>query len=452
MGLRWRQVGAKETPTINRTLLKLRILPNPVVRSGNSGWEMVELLRSALSPLFLGLSKMMDVRKNTRKSCCAPLACRWFAVLWFLSLACTSLAQSDLRIKDLCRLKGQEENVLQGLGLVVGLKGTGDGDVKPMTRALVQSMQKMGGQLSSDLQGRLAEKEMANAKNVALVFVEVTIPPTGVQQGDKLNCRINAIGAKSLEGGSLMLTPLLGPRADRPIVFALASGPISLEDPKLPTAGKVVQGCKMEMTVANEFVAGNRITLIVDPSHRSIETSQLIEDAINSFHKKGASINSPGSSSSISSRVDTSDLARAIDQTTIEVAVPSFYKDRPVAFVSLILDLQLLGHHNRKRVYIQEREEVVIIGEDVTIAPVAISHKNLTISARSSQGTSNGFVPVSSQDGNLTGSGSAGAKGRPTLKNLNDALNTLNVPTSDIIEIIKALKSQGNLYGELVIE
>jgi flagellar P-ring protein precursor FlgI len=154
----------------------------------------------------------------------------------------------------------------------------------------------------------------------------------------------------------------------------------------------------------------------------------------------------------MSPKVDIIDLARAVDQTTIEVNIPPAYRERPVSFVSLILDLQLLNLHNRKRVYIQEREGVVIIGEEVTIAPVAIAHKNLTISTRSSQTVTNGFVPVSSQDGSLIGPTAASNKGRPTLKNLSDALNTLNVPTSDVIAIIKALKRQGNLYGELVIE
>jgi flagellar P-ring protein precursor FlgI len=361
----------------------------------------------------------------------------------------TGWAQADLRIKDLCRLKGQEENTLQGFGFVVGLKGTGDGDNKPMTRMLATMMQKMGAQIGSDSQGKLLEKELNNTKNVATVFVEVTLPATGVQQGDKLSCTVSALGAKSLEGGSLILTPLFGPRADAPVVLALASGPISLDDPRVPTSGKVVKGCKMEATIANEFVANNKVTLIVDPAHRSIETSQLIEDAINIYHKKGLSAQS--NTNSMTQRGEVSELARAIDQTTIDVNIPSFYRDRPVAFVSLILDLQLLGHHNRKRVYIQEREGVIIIGEDVTIAPVAISHKNLTISARGSQAPGDKFVPVSSQDGSLL-TNAANTKGRPTLKNLNDALNTLNVPTNDIISIIKGLKKQGNLYGELIVE
>ncbi len=354
-----------------------------------------------------------------------------------------ALAQNDLRIKDICRLKGQEENTLQGLGLVVGLKGTGDGDIKPMVRALTRSMQLMGGQISSDIQGRLIEKEMANAKNVALVFVEVTVPPSGAQQGDKLSCKVSAISAKSLEGGNLMLTHLLGPRADRPVVFALASGPIVIDSAKVPTSGKIVDGCKMELTVANEFIAGNKISLIVDPDHRSIATSQNIEDSINDYQSNVEGSPITKNSAGAYAKSDKSKLAKAIDQATIEVTIPPIYKDHPVPFVSLVLDLKLLNLHNKKRVFIDEREGVLIIGDDVTIAPVAISHKNLTISTRGGVASGGSFVSMSSQDG-LTP--------RPTLKNLTDALNVLAVPTADQISIIKALKKQGNLYGELIIE
>ncbi len=355
----------------------------------------------------------------------------------------TTLSQNDLRIKDICRLKGQEENTLQGLGLVVGLKGTGDGgDIKPTVRALTSSMQKMGGQMASDIQGRLIEKEMANAKNVALVFVEVTIPSSGAQQGDRLSCKISAISAKSLEGGNLMLTHLLGPRADRPIVYALASGPITIDSVKVPTSGKIVDGCKMELTVANEFIADNKISLIVDPDHRSIATSQNIEDSINEY-QSGVEGNSGLKSSADKYAKTDKRIAKAIDQAIIEVTIPNAYKDHPVPFVSLVLDLKLLNLHNKKRVFIDEREGVMIIGDDVTISPVVISHKNLTISTRAGATTGGSFVPVSSQDGKSP---------RPTLKNLTDALNVLAVPTADQIAIIKALKKQGNLYGELIIE
>jgi flagellar P-ring protein precursor FlgI len=301
----------------------------------------------------------------------------------------------------------------------------------------------MGGQVASDIQGRILEKEMANAKNVALVFVEVTVPPSGAQPGDKLSCKVSAISAKSLEGGNLMLTHLLGPRADRPVVYGLASGPIVIDSPKVPTSGKIVDGCKMELAVVNEFMAGNKISLIVDPDHRSIATSQNIEDSINEYQSSVDSTSSIKSNSNNYGKAEKSKAARAIDQTTIEVTIPGLYKEYPVQFVSLVLDLKLLNLQNKKRVYIDEREGVLIIGEEVSIAPVAISHKNLTISARGPAKPTGSFVSMSSKDGDAE---------RPTLKNLTDALNVLAVPTADQISIIKALKKDGLLFGELIVE
>lgn len=358
-------------------------------------------------------------------------------------------AQSDLqpresvriRIKDICRLKGQEENTLQGIGLVVGLKGSGDGDNKPMVRALSRAMQVMGAQISSDIQGRLIEKEMANAKNVAFVIVTATIPTSGAQQGDKLNCTVSAISAKSLEGGNLLLCNLIGPRADVPVTYALAQGPITIDDKRTPTSGKVVGGCKMEQTIKNEFVLNNKITLVLNPEHSSFTTSQNIEDMINQYHNSLSNTASRSNSSQTRSS-GSNDLARAIDQMHVEVTIPTFYRDRPVQFVSEIMDLNLVNIQNQRRVVIKEREGVIVIGEDVTIDPVGITHRNLSVSTRGGS-VGNGFVGVSSQDGKNV---------RPTLKNLVDAMNVLAVPTDDMIAIIKTLKRSGQLYGELVIE
>lgn len=364
----------------------------------------------------------------------------------FLSaLFCSSsFAQSEFRLRDICHLKGQEENVLQGLGLVVGLKGTGDGEVKPMMRALARSMQLMGGQVASDLQGRINEKDMPQAKNVALVFITATVPPAGAQPGDKLNCTVSAINAKSIEGGMLMLTPLLGPRVDRPTVYALAQGAVMLENPKLTTNGVIPGGCKMEAAVQTEYLSGDLITLVLEPSHSSFDMAQQVEDTINDFARSGLnsrSAQSPGNSSSSANR----DTAVAIDQTHVVVRVPENYRSRPVQFISLIQDLPLVNQKNNKRVVIRQREGVIVIGEDVTISPVAISHKNLTISTKSSGGGSASFAGL-----NYNRNGPPGE--RTTLKQLVDALNVLAVPTEDMISIIKAIDRQGTLYGELVIE
>ncbi len=343
--------------------------------------------------------------------------------------------KTELLIGDICRLKGQEENTLMGLGIVVGLKASGDGESGPTLRALARNMQLLGGQVGVDPKGLLQTKELKDAKNVAVVFVTATIPNRGAQQGDRLDCTISAISAKSLEGGTLLSTPLLGPRVDKPTVYALAQGPIVIQDLKIPTSAKISRGCKMEATILNEFTNGDLMTLVLDPGHSSFTAAQYIENVIN----ERTAMASAGNANAKPLAQDR--VARAVDQMHVEVKIPAHYKDQPVNWASLILELPLSNLQPQKRVVIQERSGVIIIGEDVSIAPVAISHKNLSISTKGK----GSFKGVDSASG-------ADPQNRPKLQHLVDSLNLLAVPNEDVIAIIKALKHQGNLYGELVIE
>jgi len=372
----------------------------------------------------------------------------YVSVIAFASIMPTfAYSQSEFRIRDIVRLKGQEENVLQGLGLVVGLKGSGDGNMKPMIRALARSMQLMGGQVAADIQGRLVEKDIESAKNVALVFVTATVPSAGAQPGDKLPCTISAINAKSLEGGNLMMTPLLGPRADQPTVFALAQGPIVIDGPRQLTTGRIADGCKMEAAVQTQYLANDQITLILETSQSSFSMAQQIEDTINDYVRNGLNLSFDEQSISSSQNNDTS--AIALDQMHVVVKIPPNYRYRPVQFIAMVLDLPLVNQKQNKRVTIRQREGIIVIGDDVTIAPVAISHKNLTLSTRSTSPS-----PIGA-GGNFVGLGidrKIPLNQQTTLKQLVDALNLLAVPTDDIVSIIKAIDRQGNLYGELVID
>lgn len=348
-----------------------------------------------------------------------------------------SRADDQLMLRDICRLKGLETNTLQGLGLVVGLRGTGDGKMKPTARALARTMQLMGSNISTDAQGFPKLDEIADANNIALVIVTAEIPQVGAQQGDTLDCTISALSAKSIEGGTLMLTPLLGPRADRPTVYALAQGQITIQNPAIPTGGTVHKGCKMEATIRNDFVSDNKITLIVDSDVSSFSIAQNIEDEINNLSRSGLT---GLSSTEQGGSGETMMIAQAIDPLHVEVTIPKHYRNSPVKFISLIMDVQLRYLQSTKRVVINEREGVVVIGEDVLISPVAITHKNLAIEARPGQ---DAFVGLDTDNPNQP---------RTKLKNLTEALNKLDVPTDDVISIIKALKTQGVLYGELVIQ
>lgn len=361
----------------------------------------------------------------------------WIGLIAFFTGWSVDLASSragGMLLGDICRLQGQEINTLQGLGLVVGLQGTGDPEAGPTARALARMMQLMGGQMATDPQGRLLMENVENAKNVAMVFVTAEIPAVGAVQGDRLNVKVSAISAKSLEGGYLMMTPLLGPRPDNPTVYGLAQGNLLPSADGSPTTATIQGGAKMEATVKTSFHAQGAITLVLDHDFAGFDTTQRIEDEINNLGEI-TGLDTPAGPDASSRRVQ----ARAIDQLHVTVPIPAIYEDNPIKFVSLILNVPIQLPSNSTRVVINERDGVVVIGEDVEIAPVLITHNGLRIEAAPQPG----FVPV--RAGGLE-TGQPNAK----LKSLADALNALSVPTEDLIAIIKTLKRQGDLYGEVI--
>lgn len=337
---------------------------------------------------------------------------------------------NGLKLGDMCRLKGQETNTLQGLGLVVGLKGTGDSDAAPTARALARMMQLMGGPIATDRLGQLNLQDVADAKNVAMVFVTAEVPAVGAQPGDQLDVTVNAINAKSLEGGTLMLTPMLGPRANNPTVYAMAQGPLAISANGPLTSATIQGGVKMEAAVEASFHQNGLITLVLERDFASFHTAQLIEDEINNMLT--LTLGETGGSS-------REPRARAIDQVHIEVPIPEIYRDNPIKFItSYLLNIPIVVNSRHSRVVINERDGVVVIGKDVEIAPVLVNHRNLQIEAGAP-----GFVEVI---------GDADAETNAKLKSLADALNALDVPTADLIAIIKTLKRKGDLYGEVVFQ
>lgn len=367
-----------------------------------------------------------------------------FATAALLFVSCFAhaapLYAGGLKLGDLCRLKGQETNTLQGLGLVVGLQGTGDGDAAPKGRALARMMQLMGGPMAMDAAGRLNIEDVGDAKNVAMVFVSATIPTVGAQQGDALDVTINAISAKSLEGGYLMLTPMLGPRADNPTVYGMAEGRISVSPDAPATTATIQGGLKMETTVRASYVQNDRITLVIDRDFADFNTAQRIEDEVNSLtsftmgDRSVSRLASPNRDAN--GATNGTSLARAIDQLHVEVMVPPLYRNNPIKFIAFLLDIPIPLASRGKRVVINEAAGVVVIGEDVEIAPVLVTHRNLRIEA----GGGGRFVEV----------GPDGTPEAAKLKSLADALGALDVPTEDLIAIIKTLKAKGDLYGEVI--
>lgn len=338
---------------------------------------------------------------------------------------------SGLKLGDMCRLKGQEKNTLQGVGIVVGLRGTGD-ESPPTARSLAETLNKLGAPMGLDRAGELDLRDVEDARNVALVVVTAQIPAVGSQAGDQIDVTVHAIGAKSLEGGTLMLTPLLGPRADNRKVYAMANGALSLSLDGPATRATVQGGAKMEATVESAFHLNGKITLVLDRDFASFDTAQRIEDEINNLSQ--VTFRDPNNLGSGSSRT----RARAIDQVHIEVMIPELYRDNPIKFISFLLSLQIRLSNQSSRVVINEREGVVVIGKDVEIAPVLVNHRNLRIDAGGG-----GLVTIADGSDQV---------GNAKLKSLADALNALDVPTEDLIAIIKTLKRKGDLFGEVIFQ
>ncbi len=346
-----------------------------------------------------------------------------------LAGVCTipSAAAAGTRLSTLCRVKGQEENTLHALGLVVGLNGTGDGkDFLPTIRNLALLMEKLGTPIVS---GNL--KELGDAKNVALVHVAATVPAAGARQGDRIDCTVSSFGsASSLAGGRLVVTPMLGPiPSPDGRVYAVAEGDITVEDSETPTRGRIHGGCRLEEEFRYQFVKDGKVTLVLKEEYADFQVAQEVADMINNrelvFQTSGELI------------------ARALDQVNIEVEVPRQYlndPDGPALFLSQLWRQELLTLPLSPRVVINQRAGSIVISGDAEIRPVAITHRNIVVETGAAA-MSGGFIGIDTADAE-----------NPQLKSLVEALNAVHVPTKDVIEIIKLLKRNGALSAELILQ
>ena len=378
------------------------------------------------------------------------LALRIAALLVLAGFATFAPAEAKTPLKTICRVKGQEENTLHGLGIVVGLKGTGDGGSSaPAMRSLSQIMQYLGNPL-----GKTGLTELKDTKNVALVVVTATVPAAGARQGDKIDCMVSSVGAaKSLAGGRLFTTLLMGPDPKNPRVYASAEGAVTLDSLQQPTTGRIHGGCRLEEDFFNAFVQDDKITLVLDKNHADFQVASDVAELINRSPLSIQSARSgPGVFSLAVSAAEPFDrspakalpagalVAKAINPGNIEVQIPVQYRDRPVEFISQILSLPTPEPEVGARVVINERAGSIVISGDAEIGAAVVTHKNVVVETGGPTSAAR-FVPV---DSTQTDS--------PKLKGLVETLNAIRVPTEDIIEIIKGLDRDGKLYARLIVE
>lgn len=360
----------------------------------------------------------------------------------FIAACCMLLlltnAAHAVRIKDLASFEGVRENQLVGYGLVVGLNGTGDSDqARLQLQSVATMLERMGSTISAS---------QIKLKNVAAVMVTATLPPFA-KQGNQMDVTVSSLGdAKSIAGGTLIMTPLKG--ADNQ-VYAVAQGSVltnsfafggqaATAQKNHPTAGRVPSGALVERELPNTLAGKSQLRLNL--AQADFTTASRVASAVNG--KFGAGVATTG------------------DPGAVIIQIPGSYTSRVIDFVAAVETLDVLPDTVAK-VVLNERTGTIVMGERVRISTVAVSHGNLSLVIKE--------TPQVSQPAPLSSRGETQVVPRTQVKveeearrlmllqqgaTIGDvvrALNTLGVTPRDLIGILQAIKAAGALQAELVI-
>lgn len=342
------------------------------------------------------------------------------------------------RIKDIVAFESVRENQLIGYGLVVGLNGTGDSiGNSPFTQ---QSMIAMLERLGVNVRG-----QNMNSKNVAAVMVTANLPPFS-NQGSTVDVNISSLGdAKSLQGGTLLVTPLMAADGD---VYAVAQGSVNVsgyaaggdaaqQTVNIPTAARIPGGAIVEREIAFKMEDLAQIKLSL--RNPDFTTARRIAQAINGF--------------------SSASIATAENSASVVVKRPNMYAG---TIVDLVTDIEQLPVQPDQvaRVVIDERSGVIVMGSDVKISTVAIAQANLTVRITETPQVSqpNPFaeqgetVVVPRTDLQINEGPDAKltvVETGVTLEDLVTGLNRLGVPPRDVITILQAIKAAGALHADI---
>lgn len=360
------------------------------------------------------------------------------AFLLLLILLLLPQVASAIRIKDLAAFNGVRDNQLIGYGLVVGLNSTGDSD---QTEFPVQSVVNL-----LERMGITIDKSEITVKNVAAVMVTANLPPFA-KQGNRLDVLVSSMGdAKSIAGGTLLMTPLKGGDGQ---VYVVAQGPVltnafsyggqaSSAQKNHPTAGRVPEGGLVERELPN--VLSDKAQLTLNLRQPDFTTAARVASVINERFNGG--------------------VAMCSDPGSVQLTIPPAYQGRTVEFVADLERLEVQPDVAAK-VVLNERTGTIVVGENVRISAVAVSHGNLTLFIRE--------APQVSQPQPFSRTGETREVPRTDLKvkeeagglaliregaNIGDvvrALNALGVTPRDLIGIMQAIKAAGALQAELTI-
>ena len=354
-------------------------------------------------------------------------------------LAHAASAGAASRVKDIADFEGVRSNMLVGYGLVVGLNGTGDSLRNSMftQESLVAMLERLGVSTRGNA---------LNTKNVAAVMVTATLPPFA-RQGSRIDVSVSALGdSKSLLGGTLLVTPLLGADGE---AYAVAQGALSVGGFQakgdaetvtkgVPTGARIPAGAIIEREV--DFALDDMTQVRLALRNPDFTTAERVATAI-------------------TERLGTAS-ARAVDSATVALPVPPAYGGRLAQLLGEIEQLPV-EPDTAARIVIDESSGIIVMGANVQISRVAVAQGNLTVRVTETPQVSqpnplaNGrtvevprtSIEVNDQSGNRMVALEPGV----TLKDLVDGLNALGVGPRDLIGILQAIKAAGALQAEIEV-
>jgi flagellar P-ring protein precursor FlgI len=376
-----------------------------------------------------------------------------------------SLAEAT-RIKDITSIAGVRENQLIGYGLVVGHMATGDKiNQVPFTQQTFTNM-------LIEFGIRLPKNINLQLSNVAAVSITAVLPPFA-KPGQKIDVTVSSLGnATSLRGGALLVTPLRGLDGK---VYAMAQGNVVVSGfgaqgqdgskviVNVPSSGRIANGATVENSIVMPFIQDGAITF--ELSQPDFTTAERVEKAINK--EFGYHVARALDASAIKVRFDNEST---FEEGTFDPSRISYKGEGPVdqnklmsryvPFISRIENISIEPAKVRARIIVNSRTGTIVVGEDVTVAPVAVTHGNLSVivSERTfvsqPQGFSNGKTVVgSASDININNGAHRTfefAPG-PSLKDLVEAINTVGAAPGDLIAILEAIKASGALHADLEV-
>lgn len=347
--------------------------------------------------------------------------------------------QPTVRIKDIARFDGVRDNQLYGMGLVIGLEGTGDGRGSQANVQMVANMLERFG-ISVD-------RDALRLRNVAAVIVTADLPAFA-RPGDRIDVTVSSFGdARSLQGGFLLQTPL---QAADGQVYAVAQGPVSIGGFNVRSGGAQAQrnhavvgmvpgGAIVERFVPTTVVQEDgRLTLLL--THPDFTTAARIADVIN--------------------QVFTPDTAQALDRSAIRLQVPPAFAGRLVEFIAAVEELPVTPDAVA-RVVINERTGTIVMGHRARIASVAVAHGGLRVRVDSEplvsqvpvdeDATVPVVVPRTSVSVEEEPARTVVLESGASVEDVVQALNAIGATPRDIIAILQAMKAAGALYAQLEI-